>query len=585
MQLLGLSFNYHDAAACLYRDGRVIAAAEQERFSRAKHDSTFPTDAARCVLDLGGTTIADIDYVVYYEKPLVKFERILAAAVQEFPRTLDYFVPAMQAWLGRKLWVPSEIRQTLKYRGPILYADHHMSHAASGYYSSPFENAAVITADGVGEWATTTVGHGVGSSLRIKKEIHFPLSLGLLYSAFTAYLGFEVNEGEYKVMGMAAYGRPNYVEEVRRILKTFDDGSYTLDLRYLGFQRGTQAWSRAFERLFGPPCEPAEGAVDQRCADIAASIQAVTEEAVLGLANEAYRLTGVRDLCLAGGVALNVLANRRLLVETPFERVYVPPSPGDSGGAIGAAAYAYHHVLGKPRVAGLADAYLGPAYDDAAIAAFLASRGIAHRELSRAELPLVAARSLAAGRVIGWFQGRMEFGPRALGHRSILADPGKERMKDIINAVVKHREPFRPFAPSVTREDAHRFFETVPESPFMSFVARVRPEARTALPAVTHEDGTARLQTVDRDSEPLYHEVLKAFERLSGYPVVVNTSFNVRGEPIVCTPLDAYVSFSHTDMDELFLGRFVVDRAAKSTIEPYPGRASIRRSSSGALLA
>ncbi|MBI4346362.1 MAG: carbamoyltransferase [Elusimicrobia bacterium] len=564
MHILGISCHYHDAAAALVSDGRVVAAAEEERFTRLKHDASFPRQAVAYVLREGGVQAGDLRHVVYYEKPLLKFDRILSMTAERYPGAIDQFVPAMQTWLATKLWIPSLIRSELAYRGSVLYAEHHMSHAASAFYASPFEEAAVLTMDAIGEWATTTIGHGKGLDLGILKEIQFPHSLGLLYSILTSFLGFRPNDGEYKVMGLAAYGKPRYAEKVRRIIRSLEDGSFRLDLRYLSYQHERRPWTRAFEELFGRPCvAPDEIAdLDERAADIAASIQLVTEETILALAREAHRATGSRDLCLAGGVALNVLANARLLAEGPFERIYVPPGPGDSGGAIGAAAYVAHAVERLPRVAELRTAQLGPSFDEHEIGAFLQQMALPHERLGD-EMPAVVADLIASGSVVGWFQGRMEFGPRALGSRSILANACDPAMKELVNRKIKHREPFRPFAPSVPLEDAHRYFEGSTESPFMSFVARVRPEARRTIPAVTHLDGTARLQTVTASDHPTYHGLLRALEHRIGVPIVLNTSFNVAGEPIVRSPEEAFGCFSSTDMDALVLGRFLLRRDAK----------------------
>jgi carbamoyltransferase len=588
LHILGLSCFYHDAAACLLRDGELVAAAEEERFTRRKHDAGFPLHAARYCLAAGGIEPDEVDYVVFYEKPLLKFERILASAVATFPRSRAVFVRAMTSWLGEKLWVRSHIRRKLGYGGPVLFGEHHLSHAASAFFPSPFEEAAVLTADGVGEWTTTALGVGRGVDLELTHEIAFPHSLGLLYSAFTAYLGFEVNEGEYKVMGMAAYGRPKYVDRVRKLLRLAADGSFALDLRYVGYHHSLAAFTGAFVELFGPPRAP-EAGLEPEYADIAASIQAVTEEAVLGLARRARALTGARHLCMAGGVALNVLANGRVLREAGFDGLWVQPAAGDAGGCVGAATYLHHAVLRRERRHRMRAAYLGPGYTDEEIHAFLRRAGVPFAVLPDAGVAPAAARLLARGHVVGWFQGRMEFGPRALGARSILADPTDPAMKDTLNAKIKHREPFRPFAPSVLAEAAATYFDfgapAAPtpeiESPFMLLVARVRPDQRHLLPAVTHVDGTARVQTVSREQHPRYYDLIAAFGALTGVPVVVNTSFNVRGEPIVCTPADALNCFSHTDMDYLVMGNALVDAAAKRRIGPYPGRATARPAQEG----
>jgi carbamoyltransferase len=581
MNILGISCFYHDAGACLLRDGEIVAAAEEERFSRRKHDSGFPTHAVRYCLDYGDLVAEELDHVIFYEKPLLKFERIAASYAATFPFSRQVFVQAMQTWLGEKLWVRSHIRKQLGYSGPILFGEHHLSHAASAYYPSPFEEAAIITADGVGEWNTTTLGVGQGLDVQLTHELHFPHSLGLLYSAFTAYLGFEVNEGEYKVMGMAAYGQPTYVDQVRKLIDLAQDGSFHLDMRYFGYHRSLRSITRAFTDLFGPP-RRAEAGLDPKYADIAASIQAVTEDAMLGLARQARALTGSDNVCLAGGVALNVLANARILRDSGFRTIWVQPAAGDSGGCVGAATHLYHGVLREPRRSTMETAYLGPGYTNDEVHAFLGELEVPHRVLPRAEIAPVVGRLLAEGNVVGWFQGRMEFGPRALGARSILANPTDPGMKDKLNAKIKHREQFRPFAPSVLKEAAATYFDfdgqtlAERESPFMLLVARVRPDKQHLVPAVTHADGTARVQTVSRAQNPLYYELIEAFGKLTGVPVLVNTSFNVRGEPIVCTPAEAFNSFSHTDMDYLVMGDALIGAEAKRRIGAYPGAVTIR---------
>jgi carbamoyltransferase len=559
----------------------ILAAAEEERFTRKKHDSGFPLNAARYCLEAGDIEVENLDYVVFYEKPLLKFERIIAGFAATFPRSRRTFVQAMQTWLGDKLWVRSNIRNALGYDGPILFGEHHLSHAASAYYPSPFADAAVLTADGVGEWTSTTLGVGSGIDLELTYEIRYPHSLGLLYSAFTAYLGFEINEGEYKVMGMAAYGQPKYVDRVRRLITLVDDGSFRLDMQYLAYHRGPQSFDAAFVDLFGPPRHP-EADLEDRYADIAASLQAVTEDAMLGLARRARALSGSANLCMAGGVALNVLANARVLREAGFRHLWVQPAAGDSGGCIGAATHLYHAVLRLEPRHRMETAYLGPSFTNADIHAFLDGEAIAYSRLPEADIPRTVARLLAANQVVGWFQGRMEFGPRALGARSILANPTDPAMKDLLNAKIKHREQFRPFAPSVLEEAASAYFDLLGrtpgswQSPFMLFIAQVRPDKRHLLPAITHVDGTARIQTVSREQNPLFHELIQEFGKLTGVPVVVNTSFNVRGEPIVCTPQQAFNSFAHTDMDYLMLGDALVPASSKRTLGEYPGHVTIR---------
>src|ERR671933_343309 len=539
MDILGISCFYHDAAACLLRDGQLVAPAEEERFSRRKHDSGFPEHAIRYCLEAGEIVPEELDHVIFYEKPLLKFERIATSYASSFPRSRSVFVRAMQTWLSDKLWIRGQIRKQLGYSGPVLFGEHHLSHAASAYFPSPFSEAAVVTADGVGEWATTTLGVGSGIDLELSHELRYPHSLGLLYSAFTAYLGFEVNEGEYKVMGMAAYGRPRRVDKVRRLIALADDGSFRLDMRYFGYHHGLRSIDRAFIDLFGPPRQSGAD-LEQRYADIAASIQVVTEEAMLGLARRARELGGSDNLCLAGGVALNVLANARILRESGFRRIWVQPAAGDAGGCVGAATYLYHTVLRQPRRYRMETAYLGPSYSHDEIHAFLEREGIDYTRLEERAIAPTVARLLADNDVAGWFQGRMEFGPRALGARSILANPTDPSTKDTLNAKIKHREAFRPFAPSTLLEAAPTYFEFggpagEPESPFMLLTARVRPDKQHLLPAITHVDGTARVQTVSRSQNPLSYALIEEFGKLSGVPVLVNTSFNVQGEPIVCS--------------------------------------------------
>ncbi len=560
MTVLGLSCYFHDSAAVLYRDGEIVAAAEEERFTRVKHDARFPERASAYCLAEAGITIDQVDAVVFHEKPLRKLDRILRSCIDGVPVSFPLFVGAMRSWMSEKVWVPSTIHAKLRYRGEVLYLEHHLSHAASAYLVSPFEEAAVLTIDGVGERTTASVGIGEGASLRILKEIEFPHSLGLLYSAITAFLGFEVNEGEYKVMGLAAYGQPRYLDEISRLIRLQADGSFRLDLRYFDYHRRLRVWRPALEELLGSPRLP-EGTVDERHADIAASLQVVLADAVVALASEARRETGSDNLAFAGGVALNVVANREVLRRSGIRALYVPPAPGDSGAALGAAAYVSHCILGAPRRGALGSAYLGPAFDAGAIRTFLEREGIAFVE-DDAMLDRVAAL-IAAGNVVGWFHGRMEFGPRALGARSILADPTRPEMKDIINVKVKHREPFRPFAPAVHLEDVGRYFVDEDESPFMLLVTDVRPEQRASLPAITHVDGTARVQTVRRETSPLFYDLITRIGGRTGVPMVLNTSFNLRGEPIVCTPEDAFRTFCSTDLDALVLWPFLVPASSK----------------------
>jgi carbamoyltransferase len=579
LNILGLSCFYHDAGACVLRDGVLVAAAEEERFSRIKHDARLPIHAATYCLEQGGLSTDDLDYVIFYEKPLLKFERIVAGYAATYPRSVVAFVKAMQAWLSQKLWVRGQIRQALGYDGEILFGEHHVSHAASAFYPSPFDEAAVLTSDGVGEWATTTLGVGRGLDLDVTHEIRYPHSLGLLYSAFTAFLGFEVNEGEYKVMGMAAYGRPTQVDSVRKVIQLVEDGSYRLDMRYLGYHHGLRSIDRAFTDLFGP-ARQAGSELEQHYADIAASIQLVTEEAMLGLARRARELSGSPNLCMAGGVALNVLANARILRDSGFRSVWVQPAAGDAGGCLGAATFLHHAVLRNPRRHRMDTAYLGPCYSNDEIHAFLEREGISFSTLTDDQIAPTTARLLADNNVIGWFQGRMEFGPRALGARSILANPIDPTTKDTLNAKIKHREAFRPFAPSTLFEAASTYFDFGSpvgdsESPFMLLTARVRADKQHLLPAITHIDGTARVQTVRREQNALYYALIEEFGKLTGVPVLVNTSFNVAGEPIVCTPEEAFNSFAHTDMDYLVMGNALIPSSAKRKLGSYPGMSQV----------
>ncbi len=579
MNILGLSSHYHDAGACLLRDGELVAAAEEERFSRLKHDARLPVNAANYCLEAAGLEPEDVDYVIFYEKPLLKFERILAGYAATYPRSRGAFVHAMQAWLSQKLWIRGEIRDALDFGGEVLFGEHHVSHAASAFFPSPFTESAVLTADGVGEWATTTLGIGNDIDLEVTHEIRYPHSLGMLYSAFTAYLGFEVNEGEYKVMGMAAYGRPTWVDKVRQLIELIEDGSYRLNMRYFAYQHGLRSIDNTFVELFGAPRQPGSE-LEQRFADIAASIQLVTEEAMLGLARKARELSGSDNLCMAGGVALNVLANARILRESGFRRVWIQPAAGDAGGCLGAATYLYHTVLRNPRSWQMTDAYLGPSFTNSEIHAFLDREGVAYTLLGEREVAPTVARLLVENNVVGWFQGRMEFGPRALGARSILANPTDPTMMDTLNAKIKHREAFRPFAPSTLIEAASTYFdfgspEGLVESPYMLLTARVRPDKQHLLPAITHLDGTARVQTVSRTQNPLYYALIEEFGKLTGVPVLVNTSFNVQGEPIVCTPDEAFNSFAHTEMDYLVMGDALVAAASKRKLGAYPGTSQV----------
>ncbi len=561
MHILGLSCFYHDAAACLIHDGKLVAAAQEERFSRVKHDWRFPEKAIQYCLSEAGISVDDVSLVAFYEKPILKFERVLETFLAVAPRGILAFMETIPSWLNQKLRVPDIIRKNLGYRGPLIFVEHHMAHAASSFFFSPFDEAAVLVLDGVGEWATASYGTGNGNRLSLSHEVTFPHSLGLLYSAFTAYLGFEVNDAEYKVMGMASYGSPVFRETITQNLAHINpDGSLTLNMKYFSFQHGKKMFNGHFERLFGSPGRTPESELLQKHFDIAASIQAVTEDVVLSMARYVHQQTGMRCLCLAGGVALNSVSNGKLLREGPFDELFIQPAAGDAGAALGAA-YAGHHLyLKKEERHRLGNVYLGPFYQDADPSS-LAGPGVLTRILDDPLLVEEVARLLSEGKVIGWHQGRMEFGPRALGNRSILADPRKSGMKDTVNRMVKFREAFRPFAPVVTVEDAERFFSIRGESPFMLLTFPVKTDK---LPAVTHVDGSARVQTVSKEQNEKLYALLRAFERLTGVPVLLNTSLNLRGEPIACSPEDAYHCFVRSGMDGLVVGQALFMKEAAS---------------------
>ncbi len=578
MNVLGLSFYYHDSSAALVRDGELVAAIAEERLSRRKHDSGFPAMAIDFVLARAGLTIHDVDYVVFYEKPFVKFERMLLSAMATFPRSAAVFRESMQRWVSDKLWIKSMMRKELGVPGSkLLFADHHMSHAASSFFTSPFEESAILTVDGAGEWSTATMGVGRGNKIDILKELRFPHSLGLLYSAFTAYCGFEINEGEYKLMGMHPYGKPVHVDKIYELIDVADDGSLWHDMKYFAYHYSRDnTLATAFGEHFGrPPRDPKlqDKSLDPYYCDMAASIQVVTEQVLHKMITYLHRETGMKYLCLAGGVALNSVANYKLLRDGPFENVYIHPAPGDDGGSVGAAYWAYNHLLDQPRGPALDHAYLGSDYADAEIEQFLRKHDIAFEKIEDDEEFFdFVARALEQGQVCGWYRGRMEWGPRALGSRSIIADPRKPEMKEKLNAKIKFREAFRPFAPSVLEERASDFFEFPEDSEkhfpgrFMLYVAPVRLDKRSVLPAITHEDGSGRLQTVYKATNPDYHRMIERFGELTGVPVVMNTSFNLKGEPIVEHPSHAFNTFSLSGMDLLFMNNYVVREEAKKKI-------------------
>ncbi|WP_336080172.1 carbamoyltransferase family protein [Thalassospira sp. CH_XMU1448-2] len=606
MYILGISAFYHDSAACLLKDGEIVAAAQEERFTRKKHDAGFPREAIEYCLREAGVEPSNIDNVVFYEKPFVKFERLLETYLAFAPKGIKSFVKSMPVWIKEKLFQKTAIVKELKdvlgadvnWQERILFSEHHLSHAASAFFPSPFEKAAVLTLDGVGEWTTTSVAIGNGNDLKVVKEIHFPHSLGLLYSAFTYYTGFKVNSGEYKVMGLAPYGQPKYVDLIKEhLIKVADDGSFQLDMSYFDYATGLTMTSKKFHDLFGGPPRTSETDLTQREMDLAASVQKVTEEVVLKIARGIAKETGDRNLCLAGGVALNCVANGILLREQIFDNVWIQPAAGDAGGALGAALSAWylHHNKKRtlsPERDAMKGAYLGPEFGDSEIESQLKACGATFHKLPEHELIDRAASCLAEGKAIGWMQGRMEFGPRALGGRSIIADPRSPAMQKQLNLKVKYRESFRPFAPSVLRENVAEWFEHEIDSPYMLLVADVRKEKRLAMtaaeeelfgidklnvprssvPAVTHVDYSARIQTVHADTNPRYHAVISKFKEKTGCPLVVNTSFNVRGEPIICDPTDAFRCFMGTELDALAVGNYFLikeeqDRNLKENYE------------------
>jgi len=588
MRIIGISAFYHDSAAALVQDGRIIAAAQEERFTRKKHDQSFPVNALRYCLEEGGLKAEEVDHVAFYDKPFLKFERLLETYLSFAPKGYTSFRMALPLWLGEKLFQKRLLNKELKALAPdvewekrLLFSEHHLSHAASAFYPSPFEESLVLTMDGVGEWTTTSAAHGQGKDLKIMREIHFPHSIGLLYSAFTYYTGFKVNSGEYKLMGLAPYGEPKYAQLILdKIMDLKPDGSFRLDQSYFDYCTGLTMTNSRFDELFGGPARRPEQKVTQREMDLAASIQAVTEEVMLRLTRSLAKETGARNLCLAGGVALNCVANGKILRDNSFERIWIQPAAGDAGGALGAALAAHHLLLGQPRqlpgnnLDAMQGSYLGPAYEQGDIEKRLTAAGAKFTVLDEASLIRDTAQALADEKAVGWHQGRMEFGPRALGGRSILGDPRSPSMQKTLNLKVKYRESFRPFAPSVLREDVAEWFELEDDSPYMLLVADVREKhrrkmtaeeqalfgidklnvPRSDIPAVTHVDYSARVQTVHRETNPRYHALISAFKGLTGCGVLVNTSFNVRGEPIVCTPEDAFRCFMGSEIEVLTVG-------------------------------
>jgi len=593
MNILGISAFYHDSAACLVQDGRIASAAQEERFTRKKHDFSFPKNAVNFCLQNSEIEVKDLDFVAFYDKPFLKFERILMTYLTYAPVGIKSFIKAMPLWIKQKIWMKEFIKKELNYDGKIIFPEHHESHAASAFFPSPFQEAAFLTVDGVGEWATTSYGIGKGNKIDILAEIHFPHSLGLLYSAFTYYTGFKVNSGEYKVMGLAPYGEPRYKDLIlSELMDLKEDGSFKLNMKYFNYCAGLTMTNGRFDKLFGGPPRKPESLLTQRDMDLARSVQEVTEEVMLRVARHIHKETGQRNLCLAGGVALNCVGNGKILREGPFKNIWIQPSAGDAGGALGAALFVWYQYLENNRVAdGKKDfqhgSYLGPKFENSYLSDYLKRNNIPFVELSDEEIPEKIADLIADQKVIGWLQGRMEFGPRALGARSIIGDARSPQMQEIMNLKTKFRESFRPFAPSVIIERVSDFFEFDRESPYMLLVAPVKKEirremsgeeqklfgidklnvVRSSIPAVTHIDYSARIQTVDKETNPLYYRMIRKFDEKYGCPVIINTSFNVRGEPIVCTPEDAYLCFMRTNMDYLIMGNYLIEKKEQKPLD------------------
>ncbi|MCX5701513.1 MAG: carbamoyltransferase [Candidatus Omnitrophica bacterium] len=593
MYILGISCFYHDSAACLVRDGEIIAAAQEERFTRKKHDFNFPINSINWCLKENGISARDLDFVAFYDKPFIKFERILETYLTYAPSGIRQFVQAMPLWLKQKLWTPEVISRALNYKGKILFMEHHESHAASAFYPSPFEEAAFLTMDGVGEWDDASFGLGKNNNVDILYSLRFPHSLGLLYSAFTYYTGFKVNSGEYKLMGLAPYGECKYLDLIlNELMDIKEDGSFKLNMKYFGYCNGLRMTNRRFEKLFGARARKPESKITQKDVDIAASIQQVTEEIMLRVTRHVHKVTGKDKLCIAGGVALNCVANGRILREGPFKEIWIQPASSDSGGAIGAALLAWYKYLGKERQADNKNdkqksSFLGPSYNDEYIEDFLVKKGAPYKKLAYSDIPEAISNLIIEGKVVGWFQGRLEFGPRALGARSIIGDARNPAMQSRMNLKIKYRESFRPFAPTVLMEKVSDWFKLDRESPYMLLVAEVKEDKRKELssdvnrlqgfdklkairseiPAVTHVDFSARIQTIRREDHHLFYDMIDAFCKKTGCPVIINTSFNVRGEPLVCSPLDAFTCFMRTEMDYLIIGSFLLDKREQELVK------------------
>jgi len=593
MNILGISAFYHDSAACLVQDGRIASAAQEERFTRKKHDQAFPKNAINYCLESNNLVSSDLDFVAFYDKPFLKFERILETYLSFAPSGISSFVKAIPLWIKEKLWMKEFIKTELNYEGQIVFSQHHQSHAASAFFPSPYQEAAFLTLDGVGEWATASFGVGKDNKINIQAEINFPHSLGLLYSAFTYYVGFRVNSGEYKLMGLAPYGEPKYKDLIlSELMDLKEDGSFKLNMKYFNYCVGLTMVNKKFEKLFGGKPRKPESKLTQRDMDLARSVQVVTEEVVLRMVKHIYKKTGQKNLCLAGGVALNCVANGRIIRESPIDNLWIQPAAGDAGGALGAALFTWYQYLESERVTnGIKDSqrgsYLGPAFENSDIVNYLNQNDVSYTQLKDDQIPEVIADLIAQQKVIGWFQGQMEFGPRALGARSIIGDPRSPKMQEIMNLKIKFRESFRPFAPSILKEKVTDFFDINQESPYMLLVAPIKQEIRSkiddnqdklfgldklnlirsTIPAVTHVDYSARVQTVDEATNPLYYKMIKKFNDKYGCPIVINTSFNVRGEPIVCTPKDAYLCFMRTNIDYLIIGNCLIEKKEQKPLD------------------
>jgi len=567
MYILGISCYYHDSAAALLKDGKIVAAVEEERFSREKNDDGFPKQAINYCMKAAGVSGSDLVCVAFYDKAVLKFERLLDNYIAVAPRGLGSFTDVIPKWLHKRLWLKEEIKKHLGgYKGKIYFPEHHLSHAAYTFFTSPFNEAAILTVDGVGEWTTTSFGSARGSKIKLTNDLEWPHSLGMFYSAFTYYLGFKVNEGEYKLMGLSSYGKPKYYDLImENLIDVKEDGSLRLNMKYFAFTWDKVMINRKFEELFGVPRRTEDAKTEQIHLDIGASAQLVLEEILLKMARHVHEKTRLRNLCLGGGVALNGVANYRILKEGPFDKIHIPPSPGDGGSAIGCAAYAYYSILNNERIIETDttkmisnNVYLGPGYSNDTIKSYLEFKKIPYKKYERQELLERTAKLICEQNVVGWYQGRVEWGPRALGNRSILADPRNAKMKDILNEKIKHRESFRPFAPSILEEHTSEYFELDIPSPYMLLVAKVKKPDK--IPAVTHVDGTGRLQTVSRIANPLYYDLINEFYKLTGVPVLVNTSMNVKGEPIVNTPSQGYAMLRKTEMDYLVMGNFLISK-------------------------